>query len=90
MAEQSKHHQQAGRIGGLTRAARGTNEQHRKDRAAEGRMKRYLDQIPAEVTDEGERMRRALLLQKAHMSRIAMKSAATRRKRPAAVSTTVA
>lgn len=82
MPDYSQHHRQAGRIGGLTRAALQTNEEHRKQRAAEGRMKRFLEQIPAEVTDPNERMTRALLLQKAHMQRIAMKSAAARRGKP--------
>lgn len=74
--------QRLGRIGGLTSAAVRTAEQeaHRKARAAEGRMKRYLDQVPAEVTDEQERWRRAHLLQRAHMQRIAMTSAVRRRK----------
>jgi hypothetical protein len=44
-------------------------------------MKRFLDQVPAEITDPIERQRRALLLQKAHMQAIAIKSAATRRRR---------
>lgn len=79
MSRQTRQ-QAAGRIGGLTRAALGTNEEHRKQRAAEGRMKRFLDQIPAEITDEDERMRRALLLQRAHMVRIAQTSARRRRK----------
>lgn len=82
MPERSTHHTMAGRIGGLTRAALGTNEQYRKDRAAEGRMRRFLDQIPADVTDPAERMRRAELLQRAHMSRIA-KTSADRRRKPA-------
>jgi hypothetical protein len=45
-------------------------------------MKRYLDQIPAEITDEQERWSRALLLQRAHMQRIALTSA-NRRRNPA-------
>lgn len=80
MPEPRTNHKVIGRIGGLTRAALGTNEQYRKDRAAEGRMRRFLDQVPAEVTDPAERLRRAQLLQRAHMSRIAMKSAEARRK----------
>jgi len=71
-----------GRIGGLTSYAVRTPEQeaHRKTRAAEGRIRRFLDQVPAEVTDEAERLRRALALQTAHMQRIAQKSAQRRRK----------
>ncbi len=74
------HHQQAGRIGGLTRAALQTNEDYRKQRAAEGRMRRFLNQVPAHITDPAERMKSAELLQRAEMTRIAKKSAANRRK----------
>jgi hypothetical protein len=81
MSDYSSHHSLAGKIGGLTRAALGTNEEYRKARAAEGRMKRFLDQVPADVTDPTERMRRAELLQRAHMTRIAKKSAESRRTR---------
>jgi len=84
MPEHSTHHRSAGRIGGLTRAARKTNEEHRKQRAAEGRMRRFLQQVPAEITDPAERMRSAQLLQRAEMTRIAQKSAALRRKTRAA------
>jgi hypothetical protein len=80
MPDYSNHHQLAGRIGGLTRAARGTNEQHRKDRAKAGFMARFYAQIPAEITDEAERTRRAVLLMRAHMAGIAKKSADIRRK----------
>lgn len=80
MPDYSQHHKRAGAIGGLTRAALGTNEEYRKQRAAEGRMRRFLDMLPAEVTDPIERARRAELLQRAHMTRIAKKSADARRK----------
>jgi hypothetical protein len=71
-----------GRIGGLTSAAVRTPEQEarRAAAAAAGRMRRFLEQVPAEVTDEDERMRRAGLLQRAHMQTIALKSAARRKK----------
>lgn len=71
-----------GRIGGLTSAAVRTPEQeaNRKQAAAAGRMRRFLEQVPAEITDEQERLRRAGLLQRAHMQAIALKSAARRRK----------
>lgn len=74
--------QRIGRIGGLTSAAVRTpeQEQHRKEAAAAGRMRRFLDQVPDEITDPAERQRRAAALQRAHMQRIAMKSAARRRK----------
>lgn len=85
MAEKS-FHQQIGRQGGLISAATRTPEQEalRKQAAAAGRMRRFLEQVPAVITDPAERMRRAALLQKAHMQDIARKSGDKRRKRPAA------
>jgi hypothetical protein len=76
------HHQRIGRIGGLTSYATRTPEQetNRKQAAAAGRIRRFLEQVPAEITDPNERMRRALALQTAHMQRIAAKSADRRRK----------
>lgn len=85
MAEKSTH-QQYGRIGGLISAATRTPEQeaHRKQAAAAGRMRRFLEQVPDVITDPAERMHRAALLQKAHMQAIARKSAAKRTKRAVA------
>lgn len=80
MADYSNHHSLAGRIGGLTRSALKTNEEHRKARAKAGFMRRFLDQIPADITDEVERARCAQLLLRAHMAGIAKKSADKRRK----------
>lgn len=82
MSEKSTHHQGIGRIGGLTSYAVRTpaQEANRKQAAAAGRIRRFLEQIPAEITDENERMRRALALQRAHMQAIALKSADRRRK----------
>ena len=47
-------------------------------------MRRFVDMVPAEITDPAERMRKAAALQRAHMQDIARKSADRRRKRPAA------
>lgn len=80
MPDYSRHRQQIGRAGGLVSRARQTNEEHRKTRAAEGRMRRFLTQVPDHITDEVERWQCALRLQQAHMQLIAMKSAAARRK----------
>ena len=80
MADFSNHHSLAGRIGGLRRAALGTNEDHRKERAKAGFMQRFLDQVPADITDDVERARRAQLLLRAHMAGITKKSADKRRK----------
>jgi hypothetical protein len=77
--------QQRGRIGGLTSYAVRTpeQEQRRKEAAAAGRMARFLEQVPAEITDPAERQRKAVALQRAHMQGIAAKSADRRRKRAA-------
>jgi hypothetical protein len=78
----TSHHQRIGRIGGLTSYAVRTPEQeaNRKQAAAAGRMRRFLEQVPAHVTDAQERMAKALVLQRAHMQAIANKSAQRRRK----------
>ncbi|MFI1194015.1 hypothetical protein ACH4T9_12270 [Micromonospora sp. NPDC020750] len=75
MADYTKHHTQAGKIGGLVRGALKTNEAVRKAAAAEGRMRRFFEQVPAHITDPVERAQAANLLQRAHMSRLAKKSA---------------
>jgi hypothetical protein len=74
-----------GRIGGLTSAAVRTpeQEQRRKEAAAAGRIRRFLEQVPAEITDPDERIRRARLLEKAHMQAISLKPRAKRRKKAA-------
>lgn len=82
MADYSKHHARAGKIGGLTRAALKTNEEGRKAAAAEGRMRRFFEQVPAHITDPVERAQAAQLLQRAHMSSLAKRSA-ERRAKPA-------
>ncbi|GLW32240.1 hypothetical protein [Actinoplanes regularis] len=86
MPEPSKHHQQIGRIGGLTSYAVRTPEQeaNRKKRAAEGRMRRFLEAVPPHVTDPIERAQKAAALQTAWMQDIARKSGAKRSKRPVA------
>ena len=86
MPDYSRHHQQIGRQGGLKSYAVRTPEQEerRKAAAAAGRMRRFLEQVPASVTDPVERAKKAAALQRAHMQDIARKSAANRTKRPAA------
>lgn len=80
MADYSKHHARAGKIGGLMRAARGTNEEGRKAAAERGRMARFFAEVPDSVTDPIERARRAHLAMRAHMSLLAKKSAESRAK----------
>lgn len=80
MPDYSKHHSQAGKIGGLVRASRKTNEQHRIDRSKAGFMARFLAEVPEHITDPVERQQMAQLGMRAHMSRLAKKSAEGRRK----------
>jgi hypothetical protein len=80
MPDYSKHHEQAGRIGGLTRAANATNEEGRKQAAKAGFMRRFYAAVPAHITDPAERERLAHLGLRAHMARLAMKSAQRRSK----------
>jgi hypothetical protein len=80
MADYSKHHKQVGAIGGLTRAARQTNEDGRKAAAKAGFMARFMAEVPDEVTDETERARLANLALRAHMRRLSVKSAQKRGK----------
>lgn len=82
MPDYSNHHAQAGRIGGMVRAARETNPRAFGERGQRGLMARFLAEVPDEITDEADRARRAHLLLRAHMSRLAMKSAAKRVKAP--------
>lgn len=83
MADYSKHHARAGKIGGLMRGVKKTNEEARKAAATEGRMRRFYAMVPDHITDDVERARLAHLAQRAHMSRLAKKSAETRTKAPA-------
>ncbi|MFC0504280.1 hypothetical protein [Micromonospora costi] len=78
MSEVSRHHQQIGKVGGLRRAARRTNEAGRKAAAQAARMARYDAQIPSEITDEVERARLRDALLRADMAELARRSAVKR------------
>lgn len=67
-----------GRIGGLTRAATAASPSEITATARAAGWQKFLDQVPAEITDPAERQRRAELLRKAHMSRLSLKAAAAR------------
>lgn len=71
---------QAGRIGGLTKAARHTPAEMVAParRGFDARFEREAD--PDGVLAPAERARRADALRRAHMARLAMKSAQARRK----------
>ena len=72
--------QVAGRIGGLTRAARYTPEELVRDARAGFLAKWEREADPDGVLSPAERARRADALYRAHMTRLAMKSAQARRK----------
>jgi hypothetical protein len=67
-----------GRIGGLTRAATTPDPRQITQQARHAQWQRFLDQIPAEVTDPAERQRRAELLRRAHMASLSLKAATAR------------
>jgi hypothetical protein len=71
-------HRQRGAIGGLTRAATAATRQEITQAARDAQWQRFLDQVPAGITDPAERQRRAELLRKAHMKRLALKASAAR------------
>ena len=67
-----------GRIGGLSRAAKAVNPSEMTAAGRAAQMQKFLDQVPAEITDPADRMRRAQMLRAAHMSRLALKASAAR------------
>jgi hypothetical protein len=70
---------QRGRIGGLTTAANARTPQAITQAARDARWKKYLDQVPEWVTDEADRIRRAELLRRADMQRLALKATKARK-----------
>lgn len=76
----STSYQQRGSIGGLTRAATATTRKEITQATRDKQWQRFLDQVPAEITDPTERQRRANLLRKAHMRRLSLKASAARSK----------
>lgn len=69
-----------GRIGGLMKAANAKDRDSLTRAARDARWQRYLDRVPDHVTDPAERERRAALIRRADMQRLALKAAASRRK----------
>jgi hypothetical protein len=69
------------RVAALTRLAMAPDHRAVTEPARRARMQQFLDQIPAEVTDPAERVKRAKMLQRAHLIRA---SAAAARARTAA------
>lgn len=74
-------HEQAqvrGRIGGLTKAARATDPRDLTRAANAARWQKYLNMVPAEITDPADRQRRAELFRSADMARLALRSSMVR------------
>ena len=69
---------QRGRIGGLTTAARAATPQAITQAARDARFQKYVDQV-VYWTDEADRIRRAELLRKADMTRLALKASKARK-----------
>jgi hypothetical protein len=63
------------------RAATAPNPAEITKAARDAQWQRFLDQVPAEITDPAERQRRAGLLRKAHMKKLALKASAARSRR---------
>jgi hypothetical protein len=80
VADYTDHHARAGKLGGMTRALRKTNEEGRKEAARRGRMARFEAQVPDSVTDPVERARLVDLAMRLHMTRMAQASAQKRAK----------
>jgi hypothetical protein len=72
--------QARGRIGGYTRAALAPTRESITEAARAARWQKYLDRVPAEITDPAERQRRAELLRRADMQRLSLKAAQARTK----------
>jgi hypothetical protein len=76
-------YQSAGRSGGLIKNALAVDRKGTTRAAREKAFQKFLDQVPAEVTDPADRIRRAEMLRTAHMIQLSMR-AATARTRAAA------
>lgn len=67
-----------GRIGGLRTAALVPDLKAHTKPARDARWQKYLDQVPAEITDPAERIARAERLRRADMIALSRKAAAAR------------
>lgn len=80
MTEKNPDKVMAGRIGGLTRAAREQDPKALGRRGQRGLIAKFEREVPDSVTDPRERARLASLALRAHMARLSMKSSKARRK----------
>ncbi len=74
--------QARGRIGGLRRAALAPSRQGMTQAARDAKFRKYIDEVRAarpEITDEGELIRRAELLQHADMIAMSQKASRARK-----------
>ena len=84
VARDSSLYRQAGRIGGLTKAAMCPDLRLATKAARDARFAKFLAQVPEDVavpegsTLEAERIRRAEMLRSAAMQRLAMRAASAR------------
>lgn len=80
MSRASESYRVAGRIGGLRTAALTVDLKAHTKPARDARWQKYLDQVPAEITDEAERTARAERLRRADMIALSRKASAARSK----------
>lgn len=73
-----------GRIGGNMRAAMALDRNALTQPARDALWQRFLDKVPAEITDPEERQRRAEMIRKAHMARLTLKASVARSRAAAA------
>lgn len=68
----------AGTAGALTLHALVVDRKAHTKPARDARFQKYLDQIPAEITDPADRIRRAEMLRRADMIRLSQRAATAR------------
>lgn len=78
MSRSSEPYRVAGRIGGLRTAALSVDLKAHTKPARDARWQKYLDQVPAEITDPADRIARAERLRRADMIMLSRKAAAAR------------
>jgi hypothetical protein len=80
MSRSTESHRAAGRIGGLRTAALTVDLKAHTKPARDARWQKYLDRVPAEITDPAERTVRAERLRRADMIALSQRASATRRR----------
>jgi hypothetical protein len=80
VARDRSSYQMAGHIGGLIKSALCVDGKAATKPARDARFQKFIDQVPAEITDPAERIRRAEMLRRADMARLSMRAATARRR----------